>query len=341
MTSDLRILEPSEFDGWDAFVSTCPQGTIFHTAWWYRAWQMAPVVRALYDKDGQIQAGICYATGRRLGTTGIVRPPWTPRIGPIFRPLTEGGRCTRYTHAKRMLLSVIGSLPKLGLYDFQLGTYSGDLMPFIWNGFDTLVGYTYVLPHAERDGWMQHASKTQQRRLRNIAQRASEENYTLDAAPPFDEVLYLLRETAEFKQFSLSSYLHRMPAWWEAVRERCLGRAYVLRDGQGRAASAALMAHDTRYAYYLAGGIRRDLRPGFTFNVMLFQQMIHDAHQLGLDFDFEGSVLPGVERFFRELGGELRPTHRVIKIPALAPSLIWHAYRYWTRHRNRPWVWHD
>ena len=69
--------------------------------------------------------------------------------------------------------------------------------------------------------------------------------------------------------------------------------------------------------------------------------MIADAHAMGLDFHFEGSVLPGVERFFRSLGGELRPFYRMLKFPLPRAYLVWHGYHYWTRHRRRPWVWHD
>ena len=55
--------------------------------------------------------------------------------------------------------------------------------------------------------------------------------------------------------------------------------------------------------------------------------MVDDAHDMGLDFDFEGSLLQGVERFFRGWGGELRLIHRLIKIPSAFAYVRWKGER--------------
>ncbi len=158
---------------------------------------------------------------------------------------------------------------------------------------------------------------------------------------PFEDVWRLFDETAEIKRYAKTRDSRAAVAWWNAVQRQKAGRTYLLRDGEGRPASATIMVHDHRTAYYLGGGIRRDLRQGSMFNVFLFHRMIADAHGMGLDFDFEGSILPGVERFFRSLGGQLQPLYRVVKFPSPMAYSIWHAYRYWTKHRRRQWTWYD
>ena len=41
---------------------------------------------------------------------------------------------------------------------------------------------------------------------------------------------------------------------------------------------------------------------------------IRQARELGLEvFDFEGSMIPGIERYFRSFGGTLTPLYRVVK----------------------------
>jgi hypothetical protein len=336
-----RVLPPPEHDLWDDFVASRGCGTLFHSAWWYRAWGMEPVVRAMVNDGGGIEGGICYAVGRRFGARAIVRPPMTARNGPLFAPLEGPGRHRRNTHQKKMLLLAIQSLPRLGVYDFMLRPCDADVIPFLWNGFETAVGYTYVLPCAERDAWLNHASKTQRWSVRRAAREAAEEGFAVDERPALDEVVSVLDETAEFKHYSTEQYRRRLSAWWRAVQERGAGTAYLLRDASGRPAAGSLMVYDKHCAYYVAGGIRRDLRQGSLVNVLLMHRMIEAAHRMGLDFDFEGSVLPGVERFFRSLGGELLPLYRVLKFPSPLAYLIWHGYGYWTKHRPRQWVWHD
>ena len=333
-----QVLPLADHDRWDEFVLSPGHGTLFHTAWWYRAWGMQPTVQALCDAQGKIQAGICYAMGRRWGLRSIVRPPMTPRNGPVFAPLADAGRHRQHTHHKKMTSLAIGALPRLAAYDFILRPDDADVMPFLWNGFDTLIVYTYVVPRTERDTWIKHASKTQQRRVRTAARHAEEEQYGFEPDPDFGEVLALLKATAEAKRYSMARFVGSLPAWWREVQARQAGSAYLLRDGAGRPACAALMVYDSQCAYYLGGGIRSDLRSGSIVNVLLFHRMIQDAHAQGLDFDFEGSVLPGVEGFFRSLGGELRPLYRVVKLPSLVSYLIWSGYRYLKGHRKRAWI---
>lgn len=240
-----------------------------------------------------------------------------------------------------MTLSAIQSLPRLGMYDFILRPGDCDAIPYLWNGFDTSVNYTYVVPCAEHESWVQQASKTQRWSMRKAAREVAEGRFTIEQSPPIAAVTPLLAATAEFKEYSTAEYLRRFPVWWQTVVDRGAGKSYLLRDADGNPGSAAIMVWDSRCAYYIAGGIRQDLRKGSIANVLLIQRMIADAHAMNLNFDFEGSILPGVERFFRSFGGELQPAYRVMKFPSPITYLVWHCYRYWVRHRRRDWVWHD
>ena len=57
----------------------------------------------------------------------------------------------------------------------------------------------------------------------------------------------------------------------------------------------ALDLKPVRRSSYVAGGMRRDLHSGSMVNVLLMRQMIEDAHNMGLDFDF-GSIGCGAAR---------------------------------------------
>jgi hypothetical protein len=337
----LHVLDEGHHGRWDEFVSAQKMGTIFHTAWWYRAWGIEPVVQACIDGQGRIQAGMCYSVGRRFLSRAVVRPPLTPCNGPVYCPASGAGRHKQNSHAKKMTLMAIHALPRIGVYDFILHPDQCDVMPFLWNGFDSHVAYTYVIPCSERETWQQQASKTQRWQIRKAAKDAAEQGMKIETDAPLDAVLPLLDETADDRHFSLAKCGGKWAAWWQEVHAHGAGRTYLLRDGQGQPAAATIMVWDNRRTYYLAGGIRSDLRKGSIANVLLVHRMICDAHEQGLDFDFEGSVLPGVERFFRSFGGELRPRYRLVKLPSLPAYLMWVGHRYWTRHRHRTWIWHE
>jgi hypothetical protein len=307
---------------------------------------MEPIVQVTTNTAGEIQAGICYCVGRRFTTNAIVKPPMTSFNGPLFLPLQKGSRHGCNSQVKKMFQTLLAQLPSLGMYDFVLTYGDSDLLPFLWNGFDTLVEYSYVIPVAEKGTWTRHAAKTRRWSLRKASRDAAEGSFWIDDRPAFSEVVSILHQVEVQRDFRPHD-TDRLDRWWTAVADRKAGNAYVLRDGQGHGAAATVMVHDHRSAFYVAGGMRGDFRKGSMANVLLMHRMIEDAHGMGLDFDF-GSIgcgavrssrpKPGVEGFFRSLGGELRASYRPVKLPSLRADLIWQGYRYLTGHRRRRWV---
>ena len=333
-----QVLAPEQHNRWDEFVEICPQGTLFHTTWWYRAWRIEPTVHVIYGDDEQIQAGICLNIGRKIGVKSTVRPPLTPCNGPLFLPSRKHSRHHKNTHAKNMLLMTIRSLPMMGMYDLILRPEDRDVLPYLWNGFESHVCYTHVIPCKEQGNWLQQASKTQQWSIRKANRDVAEGKYTLDESPPISAVASLLAATANFKGFSSAHYSSLLSVWWKDVTDRGVGKAYLLRDDEGNTISTALMVWDSRCAYYVSGGIRPDFRKRSLANVLVIHRMIENAHAMNLDFDFEGSILPGVERFFRSFGAEMRPLYRVVKLPSWRAFVTWQAYHYFSKHRKRQWL---
>ena len=334
------FLPAAQHAEWDEFVVTCSRGSVFQTTWWYRAWGFEPVVQILRGKDQKIEAGICYAVGWRFGSRAIVRPPCTAGNGPVFRPAGGQGRYKELTYSKQMTLLAIHSLPKLGFYDLRLRPADRDLMPYLWNGFETYIGYTYVIPATEKDNWAEGAAKSTRKELRRAAREVVEQAYRIEENPKAREMLPLVQDTVVARQFRFPHLETKFAAWWQAILTQSMGCGFLLRDRDGIPMAADILIWDQHTAYSVLGGIRADLRNDSRVGTILLERMIREAHGRGLDFDFEGSVIPGVERFMRSFGGELRPMCRVVKIRSPLTFCLWQAHRYLTQHR-RPWRWVD
>ena len=126
----------------------------------------------------------------------------------------------------------------------------------------------------------------------------------------------------------MGGYSDRITGWWEEVRARDAGRTYILKDGKGNPLCATLAVWDSHTMYCLINGMLETMRDEGHLNMLLFERMITDAMDAGLDFDFLGSDLLGVERFIRGWGGELRHYFRVIKVPSPLAYTGWKAYSY-------------
>ncbi|HEY3347019.1 MAG TPA: GNAT family N-acetyltransferase [Nitrospirota bacterium] len=340
----MEAVEEHEHDAWDDFVSRRKDATVFQTAWWHKAWGADVKVLAKKGTDGRIEGGMALHLSKfpkkagAFGTLGLRRPPLTHVNGPVIAECGKTARSARFTHYKRELAEAVASLPVLGFYDISLGRYCPDAMPFIWNGFETGIGYTYVVPAGGIEGWWKEMSDKTRRAVKDARKKAAELGCTMDTDPPFSEVLPLLEETTEVKRFTLGGEKKRLVTWWDAVRSKDAGSAYLLRDGQGTGISAAILVRDGNASYCLANGMQREMRKDGHLNMLVFERMIADTISSGRDFDFCGSVLMGVERFFRGWGGELRTNLRVTKIPSAAAYITWNAYRYMSMHRRGGWV---
>ncbi len=72
-------------------------------------------------------------------------------------PYSPMQRRSRHRHAsefKHTLLTTLHGLPRLRMYGLALTYTEMDVVPFLWNGFDTLVEYSYVIPIEEKETWI-------------------------------------------------------------------------------------------------------------------------------------------------------------------------------------------
>lgn len=342
----MQPLDKSRHDEWDRFVYD-GNGTIFHTSWWYEAWDIEFDIYAAINEDGEIESGMPIYISRfpgtpkamdLLGVRGVTIPPLTPINGPVFKACAKTSRPTIYTHVKNEILHSLGSLPRADFYDFHLWRFCNDLMPFIWNGFETQVLYTYLIPAENVNTWQNNMSKKARRFLKDARIAAEKEGFSeILTGVPLEEMDQPFRATMKAKNFQVSQY-SKMPRWWETVKKRKAGMSYLIRDKEGRPACASIMVWDNRTAYALMNGIASDIRSDGNINMLLFERMIKDALDMGLDFDFEGSSLLGVERFYRGWGGEMRPCFRATKMPSPIVYFGLKAHKYLSLHRKKGWV---
>lgn len=78
---------------------------------------------------------------------------------------------------------------------------------------------------------------------------------------------------------------------------------FFAEDAQGRIHAAAFLIWNPDRAYYLMGGGDPELRNSGAGSLVMWEA-ISFASTVSRQFDFEGSMIEPVERFFRAFGGE-------------------------------------
>jgi hypothetical protein len=332
-----ELLPENQYDQWDRFVKQARGGTLFHESWHLRALSDRLSILVLRDGAGRIEAGMALTPAKFLGTTACRRPSYTPYNGPLIRLSAKTNPAEAMSEEKNLMIRLLEHSPRMGMYDFILSPDFGDAMPFLWNGFDVTVGYTYQIPPAGVAQWQSAMSSGHRRDLRKAAAVLQECGAQLETTDDLESCRGVLLETARLKGFKEESSWEAMRAWWREVVAHDAGRLYRIRQSGAQPLCASLLVWDRGCGYYLASGMRADARRG-PMNLLgrlLIDRMIQDVHRQGLTFDFEGSVLPGVEPYFRGWGGKCVPKCRAVKIPNFCAHAIWSLHRYWKGHRKQ------
>jgi hypothetical protein len=294
-----------------AYTQLCATANIpiFMQNWWLdtvctEGWSVV----LTYNKNKGIEAAWVFAVRQKWGITTLSEPLLSPFCGVWFRQTAFKKQHEAITYRKQQLEQLILQLPSAHRYSFRLNTALTDWQPFYWADWQQETRYTYRLAIED----LKHvAANFNDNTKRNI--QKSSKHFTIQSSGDFDTFLKINDLTYQRQNIQQPIPL----TVWESV-ERILAEKqqrhiFFAKNTEGVVKAAIYVVFDDTTAYYLAGGATEEGRSkGALFGLM--NHAIQEAAARGCTiFDFEGSMLRGVEPFFRGFGGELTPYFRVFK----------------------------
>jgi hypothetical protein len=240
----------------------------------------------------------------------IFMPPFTQTHGIWFNPALENPKYTSNLYRKQQICDYcIAHLPK-HKYFLQSFHYSfTDWLPFYWKGYHQTTRYNYILPDISNPAklWEELNENTR----RNI--KKAEAKYQLKVRKGI--------AMSDFMEVYTKTYLrqHKKPYRPEVLKQiietslsRNQGVIWGAYDDRGRLHVAVFIVWQNNIAYYIAGGSDPELRQSGG-NALLIWTAINDLSGRVASFDFEGSMVKGVEHFFRGFGALQMPYYAISK----------------------------
>jgi hypothetical protein len=316
----LRYLRPDEYAMWDALVSVSAQGNVFCRSWWLKA--LPGDVRILgYFNHGRLVAGIPLSFERRLGLEICILPKLVHTWGVVIG--TDEGK-NGISREMQILKIFAGKLSQQRVFVQSFHPSLSNWLPFLWNGFRQTTLFSYVLEDLSDIGrlWSEIDSNVR----RDI--RKAEKNGITIIPCDSDLVAAVARKTFSRQRKTLpytEDYLRRLSV---AAQNNDAGACFVAVDKQGRPHATAFFAWDTKRAYGVAGGADPELRTSGA-GPLLHWHILKFCAERTRAFDFSGSMIEGIETFFRGFGGRLVPYNQILKLP-----LALRAYRAVSTARN-------
>ena len=275
---------------------------VFSRDWWLDAVCSEDWEVLLYEKSGRLLAAMpLFIPCKRL----VTMPHYTQTMGLWFAPEAADTKYPSQLARRQEICKHF--IKRLTPYRSFLQNFSHaftDWLPFYWAGYNQTTCYTYIL-HGIKDFNTIKASMSQQTR-RNIktAQElginVSHGNFSIN------DFLKIQASTFE-RQHKVNkqnnNVLKRLIT--EAIKRK-QGDIFGGFDEQGRLHAVAFIVWQDSCAYYIAGGGDPLLRDSGAHSLVMWEA-IQYVSQFTDTFDFEGSMIPGVERFFREFGAIQTP----------------------------------
>jgi lipid II:glycine glycyltransferase (peptidoglycan interpeptide bridge formation enzyme) len=145
---------------------------------------------------------------------------------------------------------------------------------------------------------------------RNDITRAEKDGIYVEKSDDFPQIFALVEKTFERQDKQLKPSVFREAAFQynEILRQRKLCTSFLARNKDGKAIAAVYIVWDERRSYYLLGGYDFEERHHGASAMAMWEAIRFTKTELGLDeFDFEGSMVERIERFFRAFGGRQVP----------------------------------
>jgi lipid II:glycine glycyltransferase (peptidoglycan interpeptide bridge formation enzyme) len=264
----------------------------------------------LIHKNGKIIASMPYQIRKRLGYFRIISmPQLTQTMGPYIKYPAQQRYSKRLHYEKEIMYEIIEKLPK---FDKFIQTFHYDLtnwLPFYWRNFTQSTKYTYCICKEksleEIFAGFSHANRSQIRKAQKYIRIVESDD--LNKLYGCDKMTFNRQHLPIAYSYE---YLQKIDTMCKKHQQR---KILFALDDDGRTHTGIYLIWDARSVYFIISGSNPQLRNSGAHNLIVWHA-IKFAHKKGLDFDFEGSMIHGVERFIRGFGAIQKPYFEITKI---------------------------
>ncbi|QVL51279.1 MAG: GNAT family N-acetyltransferase [Thiocapsa sp.] len=292
---------------------TEPSIPIFSRDWWLDAvagadhWNVA-----LVEQGDRIDAALPYVIIKYQGFILLAHPPLTQTLGPWLRE-SDAKYTKRLSQEKDLLEALIAGLPNFHYFSQNWHHARTNWLPFYWQGFSQTTRYTYRLLDISDEHLLWNGL---QANIRTDIRKARDRfRLTIRTGVDIDDFLSLNLQVFQRQRKSLPYSKDLVRRLDRACHERNARRIFIAEDEAGRYHAGVYLIWDQNSAYYLMGGGDPALRNSGATSLCMWEA-IRFAATVTKSFDFEGSMIEPVERFFRAFGAVQTPYFSVSKTPS-------------------------
>ena len=281
---------------------------IFQQPWWLDAVAPGRWGEVTCEHGGRIVARLPYVVRGGRGLRMLTQSSLTHTLGPWIEPSSaKPSRALAREH--ELLAELEAALPPAQAFLQQFSPLMFNALPFHWAGYRLEVRYTSRLHDLSSSDALWEGLRDNVRREIRKARKRLEVVDDLGVGQFYD----VLSMTYARQQIPTPHSLAELERLEDACARRGAGAMLFARDDAGQVHAVAWTVWDQHAAYYLLAGADPRLRASGASSLLMWEAITRSRAVTDV-FDFQGSMLQPVERFFRAFGGRQSPYLSVTRI---------------------------
>ncbi len=262
----------------------------------------------IFNDNHELIGAFYFYSFKKYGFPLNITPPFTPHNGLFFENRAENSANIN-SFNKNIIDEVSEFIDKMNskLTVFTLPAGSLETQPFSWKNMEVKVKYTYQIDLDQSEETLLANLSSEKRKSLN---KAKSDELEIVKETDMKVVKEVILKTFSRKQISKNmNYFDKI--LFEFANNTNAIAFVAYRDKKPIASTFCV--NDSGTAYYLFGGYDSGSKHHGAGVSCMWQSILY-AKQIGLKtFDFEGSMIPEVEKYFRGFGGKLVPYYAVYK----------------------------
>ena len=296
MTHDLRLNK-------DTYIKICAQSKLvplFEKPWWLdivcNKWDVA-----IAKKGDHITGAWPYPIEKKLGVSLLRTPMLTPYMGPqVFFPSDlKESNIDSFEH--ETVAELLKQIPAAKVWNLSLQPGMKQAGLFKKHKLEAKVQQTFLLELNEDEETLFFNMKDATRR--NI--RIAEGEVTVSNSPKHLKDLYKFQKNMLAKKGKSLSY---SLSYMQKIMDACIAHdataLWTATDKKGDIQAIVWQVWDEQCSYYFMGGQNPNTNSYRAMSLLLWHTIKEAKARGNSIFDLEGSMDEGVERFFRNFGGD-------------------------------------
>lgn len=263
--------------------------SVFEQPWFLNVVAKGKWIDLKVEENGQIIARwpICY-NGRK-----IFMPIQTQTLGPWIKS------DLKHSKLKSVINELVNQFPKAKSTEIMLDPSLEYFLPFRWLGYEIRPRITYRINNLDDlEKVKSNFDKTVKKNIKSASNKTQivEETDTTNLYNLICETFQVQNRSCPFSKEFVDNLCN-------AAFEHNAGKILTAIDEDNNVHASAFFIFDEKNCYYLLAGSSAKYRSSGAQTLVIWHG-IQFAQAVSKCFDFEGSMIEGIENFVRRFGGE-------------------------------------